>query len=462
MKRSTRGIALTLVGLIGLSAVWLTWMATDAGRRYRDDPRNVRAASSAFTARGGDIVTADGVIVATDGSRGRTYPFGVRYAHLVGYDTGDSRSGIEATRYSSLHLRDDRSITTWLLGGAAAEPPHVVLTVVDEIQRAARDAIAGSTGAVVAVDLTTGAVLAYVSSPAYDPNRVVSGELDPATVPEAILDRVADRVLPPGSVFKVLVTAAALRLGLDSDTRLPDLVTYLAPGAGSPIGNAGGGACGDGDTISLADALVVSCNTAFAALAVELGGAPIAAAARDAGFNRSIEWETGLARSSLPDGAALSSDPGALAQTGIGERDVRTTPLLMALLAAAVGNDGVAMTPYVVDRVVAANGTVIRTTAPRPLDRFFSPEVAQSLLGMMEQVVARGTGTGARVDGLVVAGKTGTAEGSGGPHAWFIGIAGDPVPRLAVAVVVEGGSSGGRVAAPIAAAVIRSWDRSRA
>lgn len=456
MKRSMRLVALTLAGLIGASGVWLTWLSIDAGRRLRDDPRNARTQAGAFAAEGGDIITADGVVVATDGANGREYPLGVRYVHLVGYDAGDRRSGIEATRFASLHRRTDESITSWLLGSAEA-PNDVVLTVIDAMQREARNGLEGSTGAVVAIDVETGAVLAYASSPAYDPNRVVAGTLDLEEVPEAALDRVADRVLPPGSTFKVIVTAAALREGLTGDTTFPDADEYLAPGAGSPIGNAGDGFCADGDEITLTDALVVSCNTVYAALAVALGGDAIATAAGAAGFGQVIPWETGLARSSLPSGGDLSADPGALAQTGIGERDVRATPLLMALIAAAIGNDGVVMAPYVVDRVVDADGGTVRRTETRVLGRSFEAGIAADLLEMMEQVVVRGTGTTAAVDGVVVAGKTGTAEGSGGPHAWFIAVAGDPGERIAVAVVVEGGSSGGRVAAPIARAVIAAW-----
>ncbi|MBI5156992.1 MAG: penicillin-binding protein 2 [Acidimicrobiia bacterium] len=463
MRRHIHRVAVVLVALMALSGAWLTWLVTDAASRYRDDPRNVRAQAGAFLPGAGRILTSDGVVVAEDDDlRNRRYPVGVVYAHLLGYATSDDRRGIEDSRYAALRRRHTGSISDWLLGlGSGRQPHDVVLTVVDPVQQAAHRAIGGATGAVVVIDIATGAVLAYVSSPTYDPNRVVAGSLDPGDADgesvDALIDRAADRVLPPGSTFKVIVAAAALEAGSSPDSEFADADEYLAPGSGSPIRNAGDGFCGDGETVTLEQALVVSCNTVFARMAVTLGAGSIASAAQRAGFDRYLPWETGAARSSITSADMLSSDPGALAQTGIGERDVRVTPLLMALIAAAVGNDGVAMRPYVVANIATASGESVSSAHPAALARMFDAAVAADLLAMMEAVVAGGTGTAARVDGLTVAGKTGTAEGSGGPHAWFIGVAGAEHPEIAIAVVVEGAGSGGRVAAPIAAAVITAW-----
>lgn len=459
MTATLRRIALTLAALLAVSGAWLTWLAADTVR-LRDDPRNVRAQQAPMLPGAGRILTADGLVIAADGPAGRTYPEGVRYAHLVGFIGAAQRRGVEDSRFAALRIRDEDSITEWLLelgGGGGREPNDVVLTVLDPVQRAARSAIEGRTGAVVVLDVATGAVLAYVSSPSYDPNRIVTGTLDPADIPDAVIDRVADRVLPPGSIFKLVVAAAALDAGLDPDTTFPDAAEYLAPGSGAPIGNAGGGTCAGGADLTLERALVVSCNTVFARLAVDLGAPAVVAAAVDAGFGRPISWETGTALTSITPAGVLAADPGALAQTGIGERDVRTTPLHLALLAAAIGNGGVAMQPYVVAAITDPSGDPLRTSLPEPLTRMFSPATARALLAMMEEVVAGGTGTAAAVEGLVVAGKTGTAEGSGGPHAWFVGLAGSERPEVAIAVVVEGGGSGGRVAAPIARAVLAAW-----
>jgi peptidoglycan glycosyltransferase len=336
-------------------------------------------------------------------------------------------------------------------------PPDVQLTVDDDLQQVAADALGDRTGAVVALDPRTGAVLAYVSSPSFDPRAVASGATGPAVeaAPEGFVDRVADRVLPPGSTFKLVVAAAALRSGLTPDSPVPAGVSYVPP-TGEPIGNAGGGGCG-GDPVSLADALVVSCNTAFARLAVELGGEAVVSAAERAGFGSALPWETGASVASIPSGADLDGDPPALAQTGIGERDVRVTPLLMVVIAAAIANDGVAMVPYIVEAVVAPDGEELEAATPRVFRRMFAEGTAAELAGMMVEVVAGGTGRPAAVSGVAVAGKTGTAEGGGGPHAWFVGFAGADSPEIAVAVVVEGGGSGGVVAGPIAAAVVSAW-----
>jgi len=461
VKQAIRPLTYTLLALLGFSALWLTWTETRAGADYRNDPRNIRAFEPPGDPSRGRVVTADGVVVAEDGPDGsRRYPEGAVYAHLVGFDSDGGRRGVERTRFGAMASRDDGSITSWLLGllGADLGPPDVRLTIVDEVQQAAYDALGGRTGAVVALDPRTGAVIAYVSSPSFDPNDVVDGSLDPddADAEEALRDRVADRVLPPGSTFKVLVTAAAMRAGLDGDSEIQAGASYTPPGGGMPIRNAGDGGCG-GDLVTLTRALVVSCNTAFARLAVDLGAGRIVDIAEAAGFNRAIPWETGTVRSSIPSAAALQSDPPALAQSGIGERDVRATPLLMALIAAAIANDGVAMAPHVVDALVAPDGEVLHDTGTRFLHRLVPPGTARDIAGMMIEVVVGGTGGPASVPGVEIAAKTGTAEGSGGPHAWIIAFGPAGEPTIAVAVVVEGGGSGGQVAGPIARAVIEAW-----
>lgn len=461
MKTAIRPLAYALLALLGFSGLWLTWAQTRAGAQYRDDPRNVRAFEPPADSSRGRIVTADGVVLAEDAPDGsRRYPEDAAYAHLVGFDAEVGRRGIERTRFGAMTSRDDGSITSWLLGllGADLGPPDVRLTIVDEVQRAARDALGDRTGAVVALDPRTGAVLAYVSSPSFDPNRIVDGSLDPddEEAEDALGDRVADRVLPPGSTFKVLVTAAALRAGLDTDSEIEAGTSYTPPGGGMPIRNAGDGGCG-GDPVTLTRALVVSCNTAFARLAVDLGAGRIVHMAEAAGFNRAIPWETGAVLSSIPTASSLDADPPSLAQSGIGERDVRATPLLMALVASAIANDGVAMAPYVVDAILARDGEILDETAPRVLHRLVSAATSGEIAGMMVEVVEQGTGGPAAVPGVDIAAKTGTAEGSGGPHAWIIAFGPAGQPTIAVAVVVEGGGSGGRVAGPIARAVIEAW-----
>lgn len=460
MRPVLRPVALVLAGLLGVSGAWLTWTVTAGAAQYRDDPRNARTLMETADPSRGRILSADGVVLAEDGpDGGRVYPEGGTYVHLVGFDAPPERSGIELTRRTALQSRDDGSITAWLRGllGDDLGPPDIRLTVVHEVQQAAVDALGDRRGAVVAIDPRTGAVLAYASSPSFDPAAIVAGELDLSSemASDALIDRVSDQVLPPGSTFKVVVTAAALEGGLGPGSEVAAGSSYTPP-TGEPIRNFGGGGCGS-DPIALADALAVSCNTAYARLAVDLGGEAVVAAAVDAGFNVVLPWETVAAVSSIPPGSQLDDDPPSLAQSGLGERDVRATPLLMAVIAAAVANDGVAMAPYVVDAVIAPGGEVLEAAGPERLARMFSTSTATALTEMMVEVVARGTGQPAALADVEVAGKTGTAEGAGGPHAWFIGFAPAADPVIAVAVLVEGGGSGGRVAGPIAAAVLAAW-----
>jgi peptidoglycan glycosyltransferase len=190
---------------------------------------------------------------------------------------------------------------------------------------------------------------------------------------------------------------------------------------------------------------------------VDLGGDAIAGIAERAGLNSVLPFELGAAISSIPSGADLDADPAALAQTGIGERDIRVTPLQMAVIAGGIANGGQMMQPYVVDRVLTRDGSTLSSTGTSELGRIFSDAVADDLVSMMIDVVAEGTGRAADLGEVTVAGKTGTAEGTDGNHAWFIALAPAEDPTIAIAVVVEGGVSGGSVAAPIARAVMEAF-----
>ncbi len=461
MSRAMRRIAAVSFGVVALLTAWLTFQQVLAGTTYSDDPRNLRSLPEPGDTRRGIVTSADGVILAEDRDGTRTYPEGESYLHIVGYVAGEDSAGIESTRAAGLRPLGDGSITSWLitLFGGSVEPPEVRLTVVDRIQRVAVEALRGRTGAVVALDPATGAILAYAVSPTQDPNELASGDV---TVGEHLadpssLDRVAFRLLPPGSTFKTLIAAAALEHGMSPDTVFEDTAEYLAPEAGLPITNATGGTCSGGTEITLREALAVSCNTTFAGLAVELGGAAISGIAERAGFNAVLPFELGAAISSIPAAADLNSDLGALAQTGLGERDVRVTPLQMAVIAASFGNEGQMMRPYIVDAVLTRDGTTLERTGSESLGQLIDPTVAADLVSMMIDVVSSGTGRAAAQAGIDVAGKTGTAEGAGGPHSWFLALAPAETPSIAIAIVIEGEGTGGTVAAPIAARILETW-----
>jgi peptidoglycan glycosyltransferase len=208
---------------------------------------------------------------------------------------------------------------------------------------------------------------------------------------------------------------------------------------------------------------VRSCNTTFARIAIETGAGSIGDIAQRIGFNREIPFPWPVAESAFAT-SVLADDDAALGQSGIGERDVRTTPLLMAMVAAAVANQGTVMVPNLVARIFDSDGNEVETIEPSVLDTAFTPETAFVMSQMMERVVTEGTGRQAAVPGIRVAGKTGTSTGvEGRPHAWFIGFAPVDAPTIAVAVFVEAGgnigenASGGSVAAPIASQLISGW-----
>jgi len=463
MNRAMRRVASVSFGVFAFIAVWLTLQAAIAGSNYSDDPRNQRAEADSTDLRRGIITSSDGVLVAEDVGDVRSYPQGSSYLHVAGYSAGGSASGVESTRSGDLLPLDDGSITSWLitLFGGSVEPPEVRLTIEDRIQSVAAESLRGHTGAIVAIDPATGAVLAYTSSPTADPNQLVSGEIDVDEFlsTDASLDRVAFRLLPSGSTFKVLVAAAALEHGMSPDTVFEDTATYLAPGAGQEISNALGGTCTGGDEITLREALAVSCNTLFARLAVDLGGDVVNGIAERAGFNSILQFELGAAVSSIPSGTDLDSDPGALAQTGLGERDIRVTPLQMAMTTAALGNDGILMRPYTVAAVLTRDGTTLDSTRAEQLGPWIEPAVASEVVSMMIDVVTVGTGRAAAQPDIDVAGKTGTAEGADGPHSWFVALAPAEAPTIALVVVIEGEGTGGTVAAPIAARILEAWFR---
>lgn len=458
----------------------VTWIQVVRADALKADPRNARPALSERGKERGLIVAADGLVLAQsvvdpDDNRSfvRVYPEGEPFAHVVGYNSfvvGDS--GLEAAYAPILRSKRDLTISDLIsvILGRDLRPQSIELTIDGALQEAAYEALAGQTGAIVAIDPRTGAVLASVSSPSFDPELLMGDDAaanwdlllaDPS---QPLNDRATRELFAPGSTFKTVVTATALDTGqADPGTEFPDPLEYELQGSTATISNFGGGYCNDGNSVTLLVAFVRSCNTVFADLAVQLGATDIGITATALGFNTDLEFPWTIPQATYPVDE-LVDDPAALAQSGIGERDVRATPLHMAMVAAAVANQGGVSNPYLVKRIFDADGNTVDETEPLPLGRAMAPATASVLSQMMERVVTEGTGRQAAVPGVRVAGKTGTAEGAGdGPHAWFIGFAPIEEPTIAIAVLVAGGgdvgesATGGTVAAPIAADLIAQW-----
>ncbi len=405
----------------------------------------------------------------------RKYPGGELYSHVTGYysvvfgttgmeqEAGDLLSGT-ADQLFYRRLSD-------LFTGRQPQGASVELTLDPRAQQAAWDALGDQRGAVVALDPKTGDVLALVSKPAFDPNLLAVHDTDALqrnraqllADPQRPLENraIASRLYPPGSVFKLVTAAAALSDGRYTPEGLvPGPAELDLPQTTVTLPNSNGRPCGRNNQVTLTDALRVSCNTAFGAIGLDLGAPAMREQAEAFGFGRALDIPLEVTRSAFP----AAPNPPQLAQSAIGQFDVRVTPLQVAMISAGIANGGVVMQPNLVRTVRSADLDVVTRSQPRALSTAVSGDVAAQLTAMMEQVVERGTGTRAQISGVRVAGKTGTAQQGEGrsPHAWFTSFAPADDPRVAVAVVVEDGGSlgdevsGGRAAAPIARAVMEA------
>ena len=483
MNRPLRRVSLACLVLFGLLLGQANWVQVVKAKQYRNDPRNQRVLLRTYDRERGAIVvgvgsnrTAVAKSVATKDALKylRVYPGGGEYAAVTGFASlVYGFTGVERLDNDVLSGDDERLLVRRLsdyVTGRKVAGGSVVLTLDPRAQRAAYNGLSGRVGAVVALDPRTGAVLAMASSPSYDPALLSSHDpkrirahyerlLDDPRDP--LLNRTVERTYPPGSTFKLITTAAALTAGYTADRRIPSPRVLDLPGTTADLGNFGGESCGDGRTTSLADALRISCNTAYGGLGMALGQDRLRAQAEAFGFGASgLRVPQSVAPSIFPDGLTRAQ----VAQSAIGQYDVRVTPLQMAMVAAGIANGGAVMRPYLVQQVLAPDLSPLSLSTPSLLRRAVSSDVAQQLAAMMERVVTNGTGTRARISGMRVAGKTGTAQHAVGepPHAWFVGFAPANDPQIAVAVLLEDGgnlgseATGGRIAAPLARAVMEA------
>ncbi len=460
-----------------------------------DRPENTRALQRDFNQPRGSIDSADGAVLAFSEARRealsyqRVYPEGDLFAHVTGYYSFNLGSdGVERTynddlagRTPALELNQLDSLWT-----DESTEGDVVLTVRKDIQGVAKDALDGRQGSVVALDPRSGEILALYSNPTYDPNLISSNDTEKAEDSKGLYGLAEGKPLLahtyreryfPGSTFKVVTAAGGLTQGTVTETEpaYPVVRQYTPPLTNRPIFNFGQSECGG----TLFTILAKSCNSSFAQMAVEqVGDDGMIDAAESAGFNdippldlpnpAESRYPTDFgAVVSEPEGKApVVEDAPRLAQTGIGQNDVAATPLQMALVAAAVANEGEIMTPHVMSTIRSRNGDVVDRFDPEIWRTAFNPNVAETLREGMIGVVENGTGAVLQIPDAEVGAKTGTAQlGTEPPtsHAWIIAFAGPPSeePTVAVAVIVnnlDGGSSqtGGRVAGPVAKAVIES------
>lgn len=477
MSRQIRRLSFVFGLLLIALLANVTLIQVINARDYRDRPGNQRILLAEYDRERGPILVASDP-VARSVETGNTltyirkYNNGPLYAPVTGfYSLVYGATGLERTENRILNGKADIFTVDriqQLVSGRQPVGGAVTTTIDAAAQRAAFKGLKGKRGAVVAIEPATGRILASVQMPSFDPNRLSSH--DPADIREyyaeleadpqkPLLNRPVVSLNPPGSTFKVVTAAAALASGrFTADSVLPGPKAYQLPNSTKKLRNWNGRECGPGGKVTLEQALAISCNTAFAWLGNELGASAIRKQADAFGFDHSFEIPLRAATSLFP------ADPDApqTALSAIGQFDVRATALQMAMVAAAIGNSGRTMNPYLVQEIRGPDLSILQTTEPTQYADAMKPSDSLSLTDMMVNVVQNGTGSNAQISGIRVAGKTGTAQtGNDSPSvAWFISFAPAAAPKVAVAVVIEESGapevSGNGLAAPIAKAVMEA------
>ncbi|WP_031509134.1 peptidoglycan D,D-transpeptidase FtsI family protein [Streptomyces megasporus] len=482
MNKPLRRVAifcgLLMVALM-IRSNWIQFVQAD---ELQNHPKNRRVAIERYQQPRGNILLSNGKPItgstetkSIDFKFKRTYKNGKMWAPVTGYASqAFDASQLEKIYDGILTGDDDRLFfnrTIDMLTGKDQKGGNVITTLDAEVQKAAYETMGDKKGAAVALNAETGAILGLVSTPSYDPSSFAGmsdkdGEawnsLQKKNNPdEPMLNRALRQTYPPGSTFKVVTAAAALESGMydiDEKTDTPD--PYRLPDTVTDLGNDGNHPCEDA---SLRVAMQWSCNTVFAKISHEIGNEKMIEYSEKFGFNKEHFVPVRAVESVYPEDNRPQN-----AMAGIGQASNRATPLQMAMVAAAVANDGKLMEPYMVDQLVAPNLNVVEEHTPKEIGRAVSPENAQKLQQMMEAVVEKGTGTTAQIDGVTVGGKTGTAQhgenNSKNPYAWFISYAktDDGSPPIAVAVVIESANvlrddiAGSKLAAPVAKAMMEA------
>jgi penicillin-binding protein A len=477
LKRVSTVLLLMFLSLFVSSSV-IQVVQVDA---LKADNRNVRVLYDSFSRQRGAILV-DGVPIAESVSVDdpfsylRVYDKGKTYAPITGYVTlNQGNTGLESV------LNDYLSGTSndqWmdqvnaLITGQDPKGASVELTIDPDVQAAAWDALGSNKGAIVAIEPSTGRILAMVSKSSFDPNELAAHDSGSTIIDryntllndptDPLINRaISGDLYHPGSLFKIVMTAAALESGeYTPESSFKNPAQLQLPLSTVKIRNVSGGTCGSGSKASIATALRLSCNIPFAQLGVQLGQDRIRQMAESFGFGQKLDIPLAVTPSIYPK----DMDDAQLMLSSFGQYDDKVTPLQMAMLSAAIANDGVLMKPTLVDSITAANLSKLQTFEPNVFSVPVSPETADTMTEMLVNGVTNGAASNARIDGVAVAGKTGTAENAVGEKytLWFTGFAPANNPQVAVAVVVEnsGGKTydafGNTVAAPMAKKVLEA------
>ncbi|MET4702609.1 penicillin-binding transpeptidase domain-containing protein [Frigoribacterium sp. UYMn621] len=470
VKRVTIAVMLMFLALFTSTTI-ITVFQVDS---LNADPRNVRTLNDSYSAERGPILV-DGQAIAVSKPVADKYKFQrvysdpQLYSAVTGYFTlNQGNTGVEGALNNYLSgTANDQFLTkvNSILTGQTPKGASVSLTIDPKVQQAAWDALGNNAGSVVALDPRTGAILAMVSKAAFDPNVLASHNstdvisayktllADPA---RPLINRaIAGDLYYPGSVFKLITTSAAIDSGkYKPEDTFPNPNTLTLTGTSTNINNAEGGSCGGGATVSIADALRLSCNIPMAQLGAALGGDVLKKYATAYGFGQKLSIPMRVTPSIYDIGNTAQVELSAF-----GQFEDRVTPLQVAMTSAAIANGGSLMQPTLIKEITAPDLTPIQPFQQKVFSQPITPATSATMTQLMINNVSNGAASNARISGVDVAGKTGTAQnGDGKPYTlWFTGFAPADNPKVAVAVVVENGTSfGNAVAAPIAKKVIEA------
>lgn len=475
LKRVSVVVVLMFVALLTSTSIVQVFQADNLS----SDARNTRTLYEGYSVERGAILVAGKTIAQSmttsdDYKYLRTYGNGPLYAPVTGFiPINGAPTGMEHSLNSELTGTSNSQFfdkISTLLTGQKPKGAAVETTINPVAQQAAWDALGKLTGAVVVTEPKTGRILAMVSKPGYDPNLLTVHDntkvkaayqqllSDPGN---PLINRTIGELNPPGSVFKLVVTSAALESGkFTPDSAFPNLGSLPLPGSTATVTNSGGGTCGPGDTVTIATALRLSCNIPFAELGMQLGDQAIREMARKYGFNADLSIPMSVAHSNYPS----SLDSAQTALSAFGQYEDRATPLQMAIVSATIANGGVAMQPNLVNEILAPDLSPLQTFEPKVMRQVISAKTAATITQLMINDVQDGAASNARIDGVNVAGKTGTAQnGPTAPYTlWFTGFAPAEDPKYAITVLVENGGGlgqtgyGNLLAAPIAKKVLEA------
>jgi penicillin-binding protein A len=448
-----------------------------------DNSGNSRVQEAEFSRERGPILVADDPVAQSRPVKDRfeflrTYSKAKQYAHLTGYYSYIyGSSGVELTQNEILSGSDPRLFVNRVIDLVTSQEPQggsALLTIDRAAQRAAYQGLLDlpgtAEGAVVALEPSTGKVLAMASSPSYNPNRLATHDFSKSdkawkelnSAPrDPMFNRAIQGRFPPGSTFKLVTASAALETGnYTPDSAVTGTAVLDLPLTTTNMVNESGGSCG-GDTITLRTALAVSCNTAFADLGMTIGAKRIEEQAQKYGWGQDVFDDLpGDVESVFP----RNPDEPQTAFSAIGQFDVAATPLQMAMVVSGIANDGVVMKPHLVSQLRSPDLETLEEVEPEELSQAVSPDTAEQMQSMMVSVTNEGTGSTGAIPGIEVGSKTGTAQSAAArnPYAWYVSFAPANNPKVAVAAFIEDGNvsrdsiSGSGLGGPIAKSVMEA------